>query len=364
LKNIAYLAIICLFLPSVLPVPGFAIDKPLSLVKTIGDDRDDYVIFGLADALITDKKDIFILNGKTNFIAQYDWNGNFKRRFGQKGKGPQDFYFPRSIAFFKNNLYVLDRGNRRIAEINLDTLLFNFYPGDENYRLGSHLSIMKGGHFLGIFSSIENNRGRLGIIDKNGKVLLDFFDKYPINTSITKKAPDNATSMETIARKAIGSSRLAPVYHLDSQRNEILISFLYPDNPLVFYVYDTDGKPLKRFSYSLGEKNYRFCKFFLEAPLDKLRNPDKYPVRSELNLDSVSIYGDHYFAFVELSDYEKNEKVKHRRIGLIFDRSGILKTKFDLPDDLRIFAQCNGYFLGKVEDEDVERLYIYRMASR
>jgi len=351
----------CIILMMLQAAPGFADESALTLVKAIGDDRDDYIILGLGDALLTDNNDIYILNVKGNYIAHYDWDGNYKRRIGQRGKGPTDFYFPRSIACFEGKLYVLDKGNRRIAEIDLDTFKFNFYNDDEKNSFGSHLSILEDGLFMGIFSYIEDNRGRLGIVSNQGEVKQTFFRESPVDYKKMKNGPLEKLSMEDVARKVIGSSRLSPIYHLDKERKEVLISFHYPDNPLVFYLYSIEGKQLKKFSYALEEKKYKFSRFFLEGSLDKLRNPDKYPTRFEINLDSVSIYRDSYVAFLELSDYVKNKKEKNRRFCLVFDQSGRLKKKFEIRKDLRIFKQSNGYFLGMVEDEDIEKLYIYQL---
>jgi hypothetical protein len=164
LKNIAYLTIICLFLPSVLQVPGFAIDKPLSPVKTIGDDRDDYSIFGLADALITENKAFLVHNtleeiesckGKVqlelirtwggdkeedenkffktpfsiavdtsnrlyisdhgaNCIKIFNITGKYITAFGRKGRGPADLLLPSHITLDKNgDLWVFEQGGMR-----------------------------------------------------------------------------------------------------------------------------------------------------------------------------------------------------------------------------------------------------------
>ncbi|HEY3937895.1 MAG TPA: peptidyl-alpha-hydroxyglycine alpha-amidating lyase family protein [Bryobacteraceae bacterium] len=60
--------------------------------------------------------DIFISDGYVNSrVAEYDKNGDWVRQWGQAGQGPGEFNTPHSIAAdAQGNIYVADRGNRRI----------------------------------------------------------------------------------------------------------------------------------------------------------------------------------------------------------------------------------------------------------
>ncbi len=60
--------------------------------------------------------DIFISDGYINSrVAKYDKNGDWAKSFGEPGKGPGQLNTPHSIATdAKGNVYVADRGNRRI----------------------------------------------------------------------------------------------------------------------------------------------------------------------------------------------------------------------------------------------------------
>ena len=66
--------------------------------------------------------DIFITDGYINSrIAKYDKNGDWVKQWGQPGNGPGEFNTPHSIAAdAAGNLYVADRGNRRIQVFNPD----------------------------------------------------------------------------------------------------------------------------------------------------------------------------------------------------------------------------------------------------
>lgn len=358
MKNVVIIIVLLFF---VAPVSGFPGDSVLRLAKTVGNDEfDDYIIFGLADAIITDKKDIFILNAKANNVARYNWNGKFVERIGQKGRGPKDFYFPRSLAYSTNALYILDRGNRRVVEMRLDTNTFNYFNEDPKNQFLGQISIIHQNNFLGVFTSMDENRGRIGIVNQDWNIIKSFFKQTPIDSHLTKTQGKSQTSLEKIARRVITDSYFIPVFHFDEKKDECLISFGNPDNPILFFVTDSNGKELKRFSYHIDDKRYSFPRFVFEYPIDKLRDPNKYPERYVPELDSVFIYKEKYVAFLNLVHYVKSsEKVDNSRLCLIFDRMGNLEKSFAIDKDLRVFRLCQEYVLGTMMDQEVEKLFIY-----
>jgi len=66
--------------------------------------------------------DIFISDGYINArIAKYDKNGDWVKQWGEHGSKPGEFNTPHSIAADSNgNIYVADRGNRRIQVFSSD----------------------------------------------------------------------------------------------------------------------------------------------------------------------------------------------------------------------------------------------------
>jgi DNA-binding beta-propeller fold protein YncE len=66
--------------------------------------------------------DIFISDGYINArVAKYDQNGNWVKQWGEHGSKPGEFNTPHNIvADAKGNIYVADRGNRRIQVFNTD----------------------------------------------------------------------------------------------------------------------------------------------------------------------------------------------------------------------------------------------------
>ena len=66
--------------------------------------------------------DIFISDGYINSrVAKYDRNGDWVKQWGEPGSGPGEFNTPHSIAAdAQGNIYVADRGNRRIQVFDHD----------------------------------------------------------------------------------------------------------------------------------------------------------------------------------------------------------------------------------------------------
>jgi len=339
----------------------FAHKKKFELIKTIGNDRENYILLGCNDAVLTENNDIYILNAKGNFISQFNWDGKFIRRIGRLGSGPGDLYFPISISYFDKKLYILENGNRRITIFNTISDEFSYYKENEKNKFGNDLYVINENKLLGIFQYIDDKRGRIGIVDKNFNLVNSFFNEYPVGFKSPSSKPTDSMSMETAARMVITSSYFKPVYFFDKNTNEILISFKYPDNPISFFVYNIEGELQKKFLYKIKEKKYKFTSYLLTLSIDKLRNPDNWPKRSELFIDSVFIYKNNYAAFLNLRDFKKKEMLNNQRYCLVFDKAGNLKDKFQLNKDLMIFGLSNGYFLGIIKDEEVEKLYIYKL---
>ncbi len=71
MKNLGRIVLFILFLIS----PPFLNAMPAGLeeIKTIGDERDDYTFLALTGAVLSKNKDIYVLDGRGFFIAQYDF---------------------------------------------------------------------------------------------------------------------------------------------------------------------------------------------------------------------------------------------------------------------------------------------------
>lgn len=92
------------------------------------------------DVAFNSEGDIFISDGYINSrIAKADKDGNWIKSWGDRGNKPGEFNTPHNIAAdAKGNIYVADRGNRRIqvfdSEGNFLRIITIDVPFDENAR--------------------------------------------------------------------------------------------------------------------------------------------------------------------------------------------------------------------------------------
>ena len=75
---------------------------------------------------------IYITDGYINSrVAKYDKNGDWVKSWGEPGNGPGQFNTPHAIVIDRNdNVYVGDRGNRRVQVFNTDGKLLRMFTVD------------------------------------------------------------------------------------------------------------------------------------------------------------------------------------------------------------------------------------------
>lgn len=104
----------------------------LELVKTIGDDRDDYTFYKIRDAVIY-WDSVYITDQKGYFIAKYTLDGKFVKRVGQKGQGPGDFGGPSKIFIKDQYVYIHDNHNQRIVKMDQDLEIYEYIKLQNNF---------------------------------------------------------------------------------------------------------------------------------------------------------------------------------------------------------------------------------------
>jgi len=335
----------------------------LKLIKTIGDERDDYTFFILTGAVMSKDKEIYVLDGQGVYIARYNWSGEFLSRIGQSGQGPSDLYSPWCLNICNDKVYVLDYGNKRIAEADLQLKEFDYYKMNPKSYFSSSCYALPDGTFLGNFNLVEENRGRLGIVDKDGNVLSHFFNEYPIAIDVDMKKLSIDESFQMKTRRFVISKETESKIGLDEEKKKVLVSFSKPANPIRFFVYSLKGELLKTFSYPL-DKKYQFFDFYVNfKSFADIRDKSRYPSRSYVPMiPSLFIHKDHYIASLRLQDFEKKKIVSETSYLLIFDKEGKLKDRIALDNDLGIFSiSKDGYVFGSKGDEEVAKLYIYQL---
>jgi len=121
---------------------------------------EEYEIPLVSEMTVDDNNFLYVLCQFESEITVFDDKGNFVRRMGQMGKGPQDLEKPHRLAYYNENLYILENFNslkiwntdgkyidrKVISTSNYvllhpfvnGTYLFSFYPSAKEYRYVLH----------------------------------------------------------------------------------------------------------------------------------------------------------------------------------------------------------------------------------
>ena len=117
-----------------------------------------------SDVAFDSSGNIFVADGFGNArVAKFDRNGRFLKSWGTRGTGPGQFDTAASLATdAQGNVYVADRGNRRIQVFDNDG---TFKTQIANIGAPSAICISSGGHPY-LYSSNSNDPGNL----ENGEI--------------------------------------------------------------------------------------------------------------------------------------------------------------------------------------------------
>jgi hypothetical protein len=316
----------------------------LKLVKEIGSDDENYIFSRILGAALSKKKDIYVLDCRANFLARYDWNGKFIKKIGQTGQGPGDFNIPRDLNIFDEKLYFLDSGNRRIAEVDLELKEIKYHKMYDEIPFTGNFFITGKNKCIGNAFYAAGNMAEykaIKIFDFNTQWSKIFFEHLPF--------PNNKKVTPFLLFYSL------PSFGIDRENKKIVISFMYPNNPIDFYVYSIEGECRETFSYIFDE-NYRPPDYLLEA-----KKPSKK--HTKIMVTSIFAYKGHYLVLVcktKMKDYYDFESERH---FLVFDKENKeLKSKFPAPNYLEAFSLSDdGYLLGTRNFEDIAKLCIYKL---
>lgn len=353
MKTTLSLVLLTLFLT----VASYPFESKLSLIRSIGDDaRDEYTFFLITDAVLSDKKDIYVIDHKGYCVSKFNWDGVFQKRVGQRGKGPGDFASLKSIQFFNNRLHILDWKNRRIASTNTDLDEFQYlryltfkYNGDRFKNVPGEIILLEDNRFLGISSLYTNGIGRLFIYDSQGNIEKTFLNDLPIKKSTIDESPSNLLMLSRVAAA------------VNPKNREIMATFSFPDNEIVFYLFNMSGDLLKSFSYK-QDKCFHF-------PTPLLNRTIKG--NAGVNFSVVeTIHPSDDFFLVFLTEMQDIKELGHSLDGkgeyflLVFDKGGKFLHKRKMEKPLTIYhISSDGYVLAKdaTGEEDIEKLLIYKL---
>lgn len=240
-------------------------------------------------------------------------------------------------------MYLYDHTNGRIVEIDLDLNILEYIR--IKYKFFRYAFPIKNQRFLGDYFAIKQYTGRIGIIDKDGERLHHFFEKLPIKEVNWK---DRVKLMRLSPYSTIGMD-------ISPDRDQVLIYFYYPTNPVEIFIYYIKGDSIKTLKYKADEK-YQFPEHFLEFK-SKYTTPYHY-----LNVYSAFFYKDNYFAFYRETSQLNEKEQKVDDFCLVFNSDGKLIQKIPLDKPVGFFyLSLDGYLLGSGIENEIEKLYIYRI---
>jgi len=331
-------------------------DENFKLIGMIGDDRDDYAFTRISGAALSPCKEIFISDVKGHFIAKYDWEGNFIKRVGRTGAGPGDFKSPQQIGIINESLFVLDFQNARISEMDLNLENIQYFRLNGKIAFMQSFTPLEKNKFLVTpfwpsTSGINNDeKFRIFVIDRDSKILRAFFKETPIPPAdFGIKDQKTLTRLDMLSR---------PVFGLDDKREKLLVSFVTPDNPIVFYLYNLNGETIKKFHFEL-ESKYRFPTEVYRRKqwsLSMLDGLHAFTVRS------IFFYGRYWYIFIEKTYYKKHDDVNREYIYVKYDEMGKFIGKYEFPAGFECYdVSAGGYILGKQPYAEIERLMIYKI---
>ncbi|MDY0231973.1 MAG: 6-bladed beta-propeller [Candidatus Saccharicenans sp.] len=338
------------FLFLLLPVCSSAETKyDLKLVKSIGDNRNEYLFFKITSALISPDKEIFVGDSGGHFIAKYTWDGKFVKRIGQPGQGPGDFNYIFDLNYLDKKIYAYDLEGLRITVMNFDLEPIKFIKLPEPIR--GQVFITRDENILccgvGPGDSAQYGLERIKLLTSDGKLIKSFFSQ----TQFGELKPQKDLLQWAVEQ---WTAELITAYSAD--KSEIIISFEYPPNPVKFFVYDLEGKLIKTFNYN-ADKKYQFPDFLKSFPL-------KYPAKKVYypKLSSIFVYKSYYLAFINYWVADKGPDGIEKSAYLIFDQQGNFLAEKELDQPFKFFhLTSDGYLIGTNPDDEIPKVLIYQL---
>lgn len=333
----------------------------LNVIRTIGDERDSYTFFTITGAAVTQEQDILILDGRGFFVSRFDREGTFLSTIGRKGQGPGDFSYPHGLTGNGAMFALVDRQNRRIATFDKSLNSLDYLRYENHNAFSSSFFMLQDGAFAGVFWLYGENRGRIGIMNRQGKIIKTFFDKYPLPIDI-HKAGRWKTAGE-YCRLTMLYAESMPVLGVDTVGASMLISFQKPDNPIVFYPCNRDGILGKAFYHRIPDPRYRISDFYFKASDADILDPKKYPKELFIPfIQRIMITEKYYFVDVRLEVLKQMKLETANTLLLVFDKGGNLVDSADMKEWVSFHWVTEDLLaLASKNEGDLSQLLVYQL---
>lgn len=257
---ISFTAILLTFI--ICEVKGYT-DPSIRLINIVGNrasDSSNYQLQIPTDIVLDGNNQIYVVDAGGHQILSFDMNGLLMTRFGQKGSGPSEFYYPYSIDMdSRGNIFISDLGNDRIQRFDAH----GTYQGGLHFTTGN----MRLDHFGDI--SVTRAHGDFNYAIDNTEI---FTDDY--NIQVLSQKAENKYSL---SRKVDYKND-----QMNIKGNEVYLDFDGSDNMVVVYTYrnliekyDPDGcttwvkKQMLNFSSTMPQDGENQSNTFQEVQMNK-----------------------------------------------------------------------------------------------
>lgn len=339
---------------------AFPSTASFDLIRTIGDDNnDEYTFFKITGAILSDQKDIFVIDEKGLCVSKYNWDGVFQKRVGQSGRGPKDFLSLQQLRYFDNRIHIWDRNNYRIASADTDLENFEYFPmknpqfeNKQLFKLIRTYFFLDKHRLLTITTINDKDTNSLCIINKKEKPVEKIFHNYiPIEKSILKI-------------NGMASAFVAPIVGIHYKSKRFLVTSGFAENSIKFFLYTFKGE-LIRVSTHKQEKNFVYPIELFNKPVREMKR-----LREKIDfsgIDSIHSIGDYFLVvfheYYSVDTFGREFGQNLKSFILVLDKDANFIYKEQIPKALYIYyVSPDGYVLARGPlDEDVQKLLIYKL---
>lgn len=337
IKRVITFIILCLY-----PFWAYA---DLKKVFSIGSDDINYRFFTVAAAVLDEQNNVYIFDSKGSFLRKYDSQGRFIKEIGKYGQGPGEFSNAISGLYLTDDLLVLDTGNNRISVLDRNLNIKKYIKIDRR-----PLSIMKfGDHFYLVSRKAGEAYPEIVIFDWEGNFLTAFFDQRPV--FLNKMEQSTFGYAISLIYSTIATA-------INREIGEIAITFQWPDKNIEIFIFNKEGKIIKK-TVAQHIIKYNFPDFRLKGLPQTLTFPDHsnlIMVRTIHYLNQDKLLLEYW-----VTTYQSDKVVDEKEYILVVDKnSGHLVHKEILPIEMGI-ADVRGNYVCAVSNEgELPEVTIYK----
>jgi hypothetical protein len=322
----------------------------LKHVKSFGTGNNGFFLTTIRGAAISKNKNIYVVDYKGCYIARFDWNGKFIKKLGQRGQGNGDLSGPKDIKIYGDKIFFNDMMNRRIVETDYELTKLTYhkiYTGSgfvgDWFMIGPNTCV---GHTISNYVDFGKEYKVMKLLNLETQKAQFFFDKIPAKDLTPKQIMSNPTWILDFK----------PVFTVDTENKQLIISFTFPNNPVENYIYSYEGELLDQFSY-VFDKHYQYPEHFKTGA----RGPKEYISNT---ISRLFFHKGHLISFIGKNKIKiKGRTVDSDRYFLIFDiKTKELKCRIPVPKNIYFYSIMEkGYMVGSKMDEDDTTVHIYKL---